>query len=342
MAIERGCHVDGFTVTAQPRFAELAALLDRLLARGPRDFERVMPIDARQEALTERFIVPALPALEAEFLEIREELDREMRRQLEADPKSAIKGDPSRYPKGYCLPITIRSFERFVARGLGAVRSEAFDAVWRFHQAGGVVGRVWGVLREQYFQNAMQFGSLYFDVANDTVDVRKPKIEHMPFATSGFRNVESIADFASIAERYWNCTIHPNLYFLRLVPVAPLIRLDADRERLSVCAFSTSMHRRSVEEGFREAEAFLCEGARLGRRLPEPWLRRMEAYRREHLPKAPVPPAAGFDEAAIRKACEEARSMAREGAASEGVFSRLIQASQRLEIFGDGSGEAAP
>ena len=57
-----------------PRTAELDALLDRLLARGPRDFERVMPIDARQQKLTERFIVPALPQLEAEFLAIRADL----------------------------------------------------------------------------------------------------------------------------------------------------------------------------------------------------------------------------------------------------------------------------
>ena len=92
-----------------PRKAELDALLDRLLARGPRDFERVMPIDARQQKLTERFIVPALPQLEAEFLAIRADLDADMRRRLEANPAQAIKGDPSRYPKGYCLPITIGS-----------------------------------------------------------------------------------------------------------------------------------------------------------------------------------------------------------------------------------------
>lgn len=312
-----------------------APLLDRLLARGPRDFERVMPVDAKQEELTERHIVPALPALEAEFLAIREEIDREVRRQLEANPKSAIKGDPSRYPKGYCLPITIRSFERFVARGLGTARSEAFDAVWRFHEAGGLVGRVWGVLREQYFQNAMQFGSLYFDVANDTVDVRKPKIEHMPLAISGFRNVESIADFAAIAERYWKCTLYPNLYFPRMMPVAPLVRIDADRERLSLCSFSLSMWRRSIDEGFREAETRLCDEARRGRRLPEPWLERLEAHRREHWPKSPSPPPEGFDEAAIRQAFEQARAIAGEGVASEGYFHRLSDAARRVEVFGE-------
>lgn len=315
--------------------ADLEPLLNRLLARERRDFERVMPIDARQEALTERFIVPALPALEAEFLAIREEIDREMRRQLEANPKSAIKGDPSRYPQGYCLPITIRSFERFVARGLGATRSEAFDAVWRFHEAGGVVGRVWGVLREQYFQNAMQFGSLYFDVANDTVDVRKPKIEHMPLAISGFRNVESIADFAAIGERYWKCTLYPNLHFPRMMPVAPLVRIDADRERLSLCSLNLSMWRRSIDEGFREAETRLCDEARRGRRLPEPWLERLETYRREHWPKSPSPPREGLDEAAIRQAFEQARAIAREGAASEGYFDRLSNAARRVEVFGE-------
>ena len=324
-----------------PRTAELDALLDRLLARGPRDFERVMPIYARQQKLTERFIVPALPQLEAEFLAIRADLDADMRRRLEANPAQAIKGDPSRYPKGYCLPITIGSFERFVQRGIGSAGSEAFDAVWRFHQAGGVVGRIWGVLRERYFQNAMQFGSLYFDVANDTVDVRKPKIEHMPLAVSGFRNVESIADFVSIAERYWNCTILPNRYFLRMAPVAPLLRLDADRERLSLCSFSQAMHRMNIDDGFREVETFLCEGVRLGRSLPEPWIRRLERHRREHLPKAPVPPAEGFGEAAIREAFVEARSIAREGAASEDYFRRLNEAARRIEIFGDERGEPA-
>lgn len=291
-----------------PRSPELDALLDRLLGRGPRDFERVMPIDARQEALTEQHVVPALPILEAEFLAIREELDRDMRGRLEANPAMAIRGDPSRYPKGYCLPITIQSFERFCARGIEVRGSEGFRAVWRFHEAGGVVARVWGILREQYFQNAMQLGSWYFDVANDTVDVRKPKIEHMPMAASGFRNVASLADFVRIAERYWRCSILPNLEFLRLAPFAPLLRIDHDEGMLSVIPLGEGMQWLSLEDRFREVEEYLCAGVREGRRLPEEWASRAAEHRQIHLPGAVLPPPGGFDEATIRRVCAEARA----------------------------------
>lgn len=267
-----------------------------------------MPIDARQEALTEQHIVPALPFLEAEFLAIREELDRDLRRRLEANPSEALKGDRSRYPKGYCLPITIQSFARFVGRGIEGNGSEGFRAVWRFHEAGGVVARVWGILREQYFQNALQLGSHYFDVANDTVDVRKPKIEHMPMAASGFRNVASLADFIGIAERYWQCSIHPNLEFLRLAPFAPLLRIDEDEGVLSVIPMGESMQWLSLEDGFREVEEYLCAGVRGGRRLPDEWASRASEHRRIHLPGAVMPPPGGFDEATIRRVCAEARA----------------------------------
>ena len=42
--------------------------LERLLARDPKDVERILPVDDAQRDLTEQHIVPVLPQLEAEFL----------------------------------------------------------------------------------------------------------------------------------------------------------------------------------------------------------------------------------------------------------------------------------
>ena len=55
-------------------------------------------------------------------------------------------------------------------------------AIREFIGKGGAFRSVWGVLREQYFQNAIQLGGLYVDVSNDTVVVTKPKVEILPIA----------------------------------------------------------------------------------------------------------------------------------------------------------------
>jgi hypothetical protein len=40
-----------------------------------------------------------------------------------------------------------------------------------------VLKKVFVLLKGRYFQNALQLGNLYVDVANDTVDTAKPKLE---------------------------------------------------------------------------------------------------------------------------------------------------------------------
>jgi hypothetical protein len=323
--------------------AHLQAVAERLLGRGPHGFERVIEVDERQRTLTERHILPVLPRLEEEFREIREGVDRSICAELAARPEEVTDVEPdrsrNRYPRGFCLPITTMALTRFVERGLGPNPSEGFQAVWRFHEAGGVVGRIWGVLRERYFQNAIQLGSHYFDVANDTVDVSKPKIEHMPLAESGFRNIRSIADFVEIGERYWGCRLLPNLHFARLIPVVPLLRLDADEGLLRPCVFGDFMRRLNVFGGFRETEALLLAAVRDGPRLPEPWPQRIEAYRRRHLPKASAVPLEGVDAETIERLCRHARQGWNGAAMPSEVMDGLWQAAKRILISG---GEELP
>ncbi len=100
------------------------------------------------------------------------------------------------------------------------------QALHDFVRAGGVVKRVWGALRGGYFQNAIQVGTWYLDVANDTVNPQKPKIEFLPLAEANFNNIGSYFEFARVAQLYWKCRTIPNRYFPNLAAFYPAITFE--------------------------------------------------------------------------------------------------------------------
>ena len=103
-----------------------------------------------------------------------------------------------------------------------------------FVAEGGWLRSVWGVLREQYFQNALQMGTLYVDVSNDTVVVTKPPVEILPMEASGLVAVRDLAHFRQTAERYWGATLYANHLVPTLAPLLPMMSLSTARPPLAV------------------------------------------------------------------------------------------------------------
>lgn len=306
-----------------------AETVERLLARDPADVERVLPIDDRQRELTERYIAPNLQRLEEEFLAIRETVDANIRRRLEDGRASGGRvAAPDAYPKGFCLPITVEAVSEFEARSANG-SSAAFAAVSAFRRAGGHVTKVWGVLRNQYFQNALQLGSIYFDVANDTVDVTKPKVEYMPMAESGFKNIDSYAGFADVTERYWKCEIYPNLHFPRLAPLLPLLKRSQEGD-LSLESPIYYMQRMNVDSGFRASETFVTGSAWSDKRLPDEWLDRIQRYKADNLSARVRTPRAGVEPADVARLCAEYR--ASPAYTSRPFLTRVLQSAATLSL----------
>ncbi|MFS2003802.1 hypothetical protein ACEN9F_09270 [Duganella sp. CT11-25] len=177
----------------------------------------------RQTALSERYLLPALPELEAFFLAIRAHVD------LALEPAQPVKlGKP--YPLGQCLEISLavmRLLEQPAVQLSGAAVAghAAFTA---FRKAGGALRLVWGDLRGEFFQNAFQLGTLYLDVSNDTVTPTKPKVEILPFEQARLIPVADYRHFARISSRYWKHRVYPNHVLPELAPYCPLIHLTPD------------------------------------------------------------------------------------------------------------------
>ena len=173
-----------------------------------------MQPDARQRRLA-RMYLRDLAGLHTLLYGLREQADAELSARY-----PSFAGKP--YPLGRCLEIRDTVFAALVAR-IQHPDCPVTQALHGFIAEGGIGRKIWGVLRESYFQNAIQLGPLYVDVANDTVTVTKPKVEILPIGAAGMVPVASLAHFAAIARRYWGVAIYRNTVFPALAAYYPMI-----------------------------------------------------------------------------------------------------------------------
>jgi len=172
------------------------------------------PVDERQAALTAAHIADP-EALIAYFEALRREVDPGLAARF-----PTFAGKP--YPLGRCREIRDAVLALLLER-VNAPRDPMDAAISTFIRGGGIGRKTWGVLRDTYFQNAMQLGAWYVDVANDTVVPTKPPVEVLPAAGVDMVAVRDYRHFADIARRYWNAEVFRNAVFPRLAAYFPLI-----------------------------------------------------------------------------------------------------------------------
>lgn len=226
-----------------------------------RTHRRPVPADAGMRALTARRLGPILGDLERLMLDLREGVDRDVETGVLALPRRR-----HAFPEGYCREITDAVLHRLNQR-IAAPDTPAAAALAAFVGEGGQLGLIWGDLRDRYFQNALQIGDLYVDVANDTVDVTKHKVEILPLDKSGLRDIADIGHFARIAHAYWGGEVWANTVFPRLAPVLPVIHVGPEG-RVALHPDSLSLFAENLIGGCRSALAFLTAEREAGRRVP--------------------------------------------------------------------------
>lgn len=251
-------------------------------------------VSRREAALTARFLMPAEGALEAFFLDLRARTDATLPARLGPSAKP--------YPVGRCQEITLDVLGR-LQPALRDSRHPGARALKAFLGSGGQVRCIWGILREQYFQTALQCGALYVDVSNDTVTVTKPKVEILPMEGSGMKAVQGPEDFARTAGAYWGMRVFTNTALPGLAPFLPMIGVK-DGEPPQALSATHYMVELFCRDRFRTAEAWLADG-------PSPPPEVVEALRARAatglLAASPVTGAAAAIEACLRLRASEQR-----------------------------------
>jgi hypothetical protein len=215
--------------------------------------QQIVPVDPRQAALTDGLLAAAGGALTDWFLALRLEADAALAPRLRSVAGKA-------YPYGRCEEITRDVFMRMAARIKQPTLCEINLFLHNFVVGNGDVRTVWGVQEERYFQNAIQIGALYVDVAGDTVVITDPKVEILPIFDCGLAHVRDIAHFRRTAQAYWNADIYINDCAPSLAPVLPMICAGSGHFRPSLQSACDYMLALMMRDAFLDAETWLRNG----------------------------------------------------------------------------------
>jgi hypothetical protein len=179
------------------------------------NYSHILEVDDKQKKLTEKWILPHVETITDDLCKIRANVDKRL--------KKDIKHSKS-YPVGMCQEIRNEVYKEMLGASGMNKDLKGLQMVRNFIREGGILKAFWGIDQEKYFQNAIQVGTSILDVANDTVDPRKPKIVFYPdMETAPIKRINSVEAMAEIMERYWGYEIYPNIYFPNLAPFFPII-----------------------------------------------------------------------------------------------------------------------
>lgn len=227
--------------------------------------EQIVAVNFKQVKLTKKLLMPRIKEIEADMLQLRAAFDHSFDRDKVKYGK--------RYPEGFCQEITL-GVKEVLQKELPTAKTPGLSALRDFIAQGGLAKRIWGNLRNQYFQNAFQFGSLYVDVANDTVTVTKPKVEILPLAKARMFPIADYDGYADVAEKYWQGQVYPNRVLPELAVMFPLF-LVMPNGKLALHANYQTILYRNMQFDFTLAERFLLWNKRKNLDLPAPHLDRL-------------------------------------------------------------------
>ena len=171
----------------------------------------------RQQMLTERFLLPALPELRALLLHLRTQLDPALAERIGGD-----------YPRGRCRDIALaleRALLELAPAQLPEPVAAGLVAFARFVEQGGNVRLVWGALRGQGLRHVFLFGTLCVDVAPDSVVPGPPQVTIVPLAQARLTPVHNHRQYALLMASQFDARVYPNHVLPDLAPHVPLLML---------------------------------------------------------------------------------------------------------------------
>lgn len=212
---------------------------------------------SKQSKLSEDILTPNIEDIELFLYEVREAVDEEI-------------GYPENYPIGECFHIVQKALSVIAednrVPGLGE------KAITNFMESGGTLRQVWGAYDDRCFQNMIQAGDYFFDIANDTIEGVDVPVVIRTVKSATYKNVDTIDKFIEIAEKYWEVDVYPNVYFPEIAPTHPLILVYKDGRT----DLNSSILELNIKSGFIQAQEFFDQHPYKEKRLNSDQLKFLE------------------------------------------------------------------
>jgi len=223
--------------------------------------------EARQKSLTQALVMPKIEKIMQDLSLMRDDFDqafyKKHKQEIETKKNKNIYGhiDVLDYPIGFCQLIRDGLFDKFVQ----------LDVIKQLIQQGVICKKVYIILDDRYFQNAIQLGYLLIDVANDTANPNEARIYYKSFDDLNYRNFYCYDKYFQIAEKYLNLKFYPNRLLPQIYNIYPVFALSAD----GIC--SLFLHQeiilyKDISMNFKLSEDFKRSSSFNNRVLPAPYI----------------------------------------------------------------------
>ncbi len=224
-----------------------------------------------QDILTEKYVKPIINDLFELTINIRKRVDikfiNEKKVNKEHINENVGKIDIEYYPIGYCNEIRNDVFDKLKEN----------EIIKNLVKEGVLFKKVYVLLNKKYTQNAMQLGSIFLDVANDSVSIVEPVV-FTDIKNLNYKNLNNYDDYFKIVENYLNVKFYPNIYLKEIAEIFPMIALDAN----GVC--SLFLHQevilyKDIALNFKLAKEFQEDNSFEDRILPYEYIRMLEGLK---------------------------------------------------------------
>lgn len=176
---------------------------------------------SKQVELTNQYILPVIARLMSDVTGMRQMFDKhfltQQKNKKQANPTLHGIKTIAEYPKGYCEDIRNGVFKLL----------EKHPFILAMREKGVLFQQVYVILNYQYFQNGLQLGNLWIDVANDTVNPTEPRIYYKNIQDLNYQNLYDYENYALVAEKYLHLKLFPNTIFPNIAPRFPFFAIDS-------------------------------------------------------------------------------------------------------------------
>ena len=189
-------------------------------------------LSKEEEIHSDQCVKPELDRINSAGLVFRTTLDKLILNQeepkgywIEILKKFIKKSKPNltkKFPVGCCYGIS-KAFLVFIKN------APEFSFLEEYCAKNGKVKLVWGNIRDEYFQTAVQIGNYIIDVANDTVDTEMPKVKISEIGTIDFKNFSSLEEFIAVKESYHKTKVIINNIIPEIAEFYPLLSKTENR-----------------------------------------------------------------------------------------------------------------
>lgn len=176
--------------------------------------------DQRQKVLTREYILPHIDRFISDIEKLRKGFDYQFLLNSQKGGGKHVHGIKSieKYPLGYCEDIRNGLFSFL----------EQHPFIINVRKQGVKFKKVYAVLNNSYFQNGMQLGDLWIDVANDTVNPEEERIYFKPVDVLKYQNLSDYDSYCTVIEKYLNIRVFPNVLFPNIAPRFPIFAIDTE------------------------------------------------------------------------------------------------------------------